>query len=158
MNSKPADGLGTQVRRLLELLDGDVEAVYREMLPGYLPRYTPVMKALAGGESQSIKTIAAQSSISHSAASQTIARMSEEGLVTTAPDSDRRNRLVSLTPAGKRLLPRLREVWRGADRAAASLDRALPHPLSRLLGAAIEELEGRPFRSRMEHAMKDKKS
>ena len=44
--SKQADGLGTQLRRLLELLDGDVEAVYKEHVPGYVPRYAPIMKAL----------------------------------------------------------------------------------------------------------------
>ena len=60
MSNRSADGLGTQLRRLLELLDGDLERIYREDHPFYTRRFTPVMKALAGGSYLTIKEIAAR--------------------------------------------------------------------------------------------------
>ncbi|MEO1252547.1 MAG: MarR family transcriptional regulator [Pseudomonadota bacterium] len=149
MTQKPADGLGTQLRRLLELLDGDVEAIYRQDHPFYTPRYTPVMKALSAGERLSIKDIAARSSISHSAASQTISRLVDHGLVELMADTDKRARIVTLTKKGKDLAPWLEERWRATARAADALDRELSHPLSQLLAEAIEALEKRPFATRI---------
>ncbi|MEM0930513.1 MAG: MarR family transcriptional regulator, partial [Pseudomonadota bacterium] len=62
MMRRTADGLGTQLRRLLELLDGELEQIYRQDHPFYTPRFTPVMKALAADEPLSIKAIAERSS------------------------------------------------------------------------------------------------
>lgn len=162
MNIKKADGLGTQIRRLIELLDGDVEAIYQQNLPNdapeYVPRYTPIMKALASGEPTSIKTIAAQSSISHSAASQTMSKMKQLGLVDTRVDVDSRYRLVYLTAAGEKLLPALQQQWQATTKAAIQLDRELPYPLSQMLEEAIEHLEAKPFKNRIEDMMKQPKS
>ena len=156
--NRPADGLGTQVRRLIELLDGDVEAIYHDQLPGYVPRYTPIMKALAEGTPRSIKWIAQQSSISHSAASQTIARMTKLGIVRSQPNRDRRSRLIRLTAKGADMLPPLQKQWRATQRAADALDRELTYPLSELLAEAIERLEAKPFRNRVETGLKRTKS
>ncbi len=147
---KPADGLGTQLRRLLELLDGDLEVLYREEHPFYVPRYTPVMKALAVQEPLTIKDIAARSSISHSAASQTITRMVDLELVELAVEGDRRYRTVRLSPDGRALLPWLQERWQATQRAAGQLDRELTHPLSQLLAEAISKLENTPFKERIQ--------
>lgn len=149
MKSRSADGLGTQVRRLIELLDGDVERVYRQEHPHYVPRFTPVMKALKAEGRLTIKDIAARSSISHSAASQTVSRMRDLGLVSLAVDGDRRSRCVALTRQGKKLLPWLERRWRATTLAARQLDKELSFPLSELLAEAIEQLEQRPFRDRI---------
>lgn len=148
-SEKPADGLGTQLRRLLELLDGDVEAIYNELAPGYIPRYTPIMKALSSGEPLSIKEIAERSSVSHSAASQTISKMTREGLVATQVDEDNRYRSVTLTEQGQELLPLLRKQWQATNKAADALDRELKHPLSEVVAEAIEKLEQKSFRDRI---------
>lgn len=110
MTKRPADGLGTQLRRLIELLDGDLEAVYRNDGFGYRPRYTPVMKALSDHPDRSIKDIAARSSISHSAASQTVSKMMAEGLVEQSIGADSRERLISLASKGRALLPDRKSV------------------------------------------------
>ena len=149
MNAKNANGVGTQLRRLLELMDGEVEAIYREEHPFYAPRYTPIMKALADGERLTIKAIAKRSSVSHSAASQTITRMVEHGLVALSAAEDKRSRIVELTEAGKALLPWLEGRWNATTRAAEALDRELPYPLSVLLSQAIAALEDEPFRARI---------
>ncbi|MEM1105857.1 MAG: MarR family transcriptional regulator [Pseudomonadota bacterium] len=144
-----ADGLGSQLRRLLELLDGELEAVYREEHDFYVPRFTPVMKALAAGDALTIKEIAAYSCVSHSAASQTVSKLAGHGLVALACDTDRRSRRVSLTRKGRDLLPWLSKRWAATQAAADGLDAELDHPLSGLLAQAIAHLEARPFSQRI---------
>jgi hypothetical protein len=40
--------LGTQLRQVLELLDGAVAEVYQDLgMPGFRPRYTPILRVLA---------------------------------------------------------------------------------------------------------------
>ena len=97
MKTKSADGLGTQLRRLVQLLDGDLEQIYRRDGFGFRPRYTPVMKVLSNKNHRTIKDIASFSSISHSAASQTVSRMMADGFVEQQIGEDGRERLISLT-------------------------------------------------------------
>lgn len=149
MSKKSADGLGTQIRRLVELLDHDVEAVYREAHPTYTPRFTPIMKALAAGNEITVKEIAERSSVSHSAASQTISRMKSLGFVELKSGADGRRRLVSLTEQGRSLIPWLKQRWAATQAAATELDKQLTYPLSSLLDEAIELLEQRPFKDRI---------
>lgn len=149
MSMKPADGLGTQLRRLLEMLDGELEGIYRAAHPFYTPRYTPVMKALEKHPQLTIKQIAELSSVSHSAASQTVSKLAEHGLVELTPDTDRRNRKVSLTSEGQRLLPWLSRHWQATAAAERELDRELSHPLGALLQQALEQLQARPFSERV---------
>ena len=75
-------GLGTQLRHLLELLDGAVQAAYVEAGIATRPRYTPVFKALAEEEPCTLGQIASAAGITQPAATQTIALMVKDGLVT----------------------------------------------------------------------------
>lgn len=151
MTRMRADGLGTRLRRLLELLDGDLEAVYAHDGVDYRPRYTPVMKALVDGEARTIKEIAAQSTVSHSAASQTVSRMLSEGLLTQLVGEDARERRISLSQHGRALLPVLELRWTATQRAADRLESEIGMPLAQALEAAIRALESRPFRERVLH-------
>jgi DNA-binding MarR family transcriptional regulator len=141
--------LGTRLRRLLELLDGDLEALYAETMPGYRPRYTPIMKALADGRARTIKTIATQACVSHSAASQTVSRMTAEGLLQPEVGEDARERMIRLSERSLALLPRLRAQWGQTDKAARQLEDEIAAPLSAIAGAAIRALEERSFRERI---------
>lgn len=149
MNNKSADGLGTQLRRLLELLDGDLEAIYRQDGFGFRPRYTPVMKALSNQPDRTIKQIAVLSSISHSAASQTVSKMAVAGLIEQKVGKDSRERLINLTKHGRELLPLLESRWQATQRAADHLDTELSAPLSQVLAEAILLLTDRPFATRI---------
>lgn len=141
-------GLGTRLRRLLELLDGDLEGVYAEIAPGYRPRFTPVMKALRHGP-LTIKAIAGMSGVSHSAASQTVSRMVRDGWVAYQVGDDARERLIRLTDTGKAALPVLEAQWARTDRAAQGLEAEIAAPLGAVVSAAIRALESRPFRDRI---------
>ena len=74
MMAAGSPGLGTQLRHLLELLDGDLERLYNEDIPGFRPRYAPVVRVLREREGRTIKEIASEAGISHSAVSQTVAQ------------------------------------------------------------------------------------
>jgi DNA-binding MarR family transcriptional regulator len=142
-------GLGTRLRRLLELLDGDLEGHYAETIPGYRPRFTPIVKALADGTARTIKSVAAQSGVSHSAASQTVTLMLAEGLLRHEVGQDARERMIRLSEKGAALLPQLQAQWRRTDQAARALEAEIGLPLSEAAAAAIRALETRPFRDRI---------
>jgi DNA-binding MarR family transcriptional regulator len=148
--------LGTLLRHLTELLDGAVEDAYRALSLDYRPRYTPVMRALLAHGPASIRAISQRAGISHSAVSQTVAQMARHGLVALRPGGDARERIVALTPAGESIVPALRRQWEATEAAARTLDDELTMPLTALLREAIEALERRPFRERLQRARSSK--
>jgi DNA-binding MarR family transcriptional regulator len=146
-------GLGTQLRHLIELLDGAVEQSYVEVGLDYRPRYTPVMRVLAEQPSATIGELAALACLTQPAATQTVALMVKKGLLTVAACGvDGRQRVVRLSAAGVALLPRLRVCWQATKSAADSLDADLEFPLSACLEQAIAVLETRSFGARIRDA------
>ncbi len=146
-------GLGTQLRHLIEMLDGAVEASYMEAGLNYRPRFTPVMRALIAEEPLTIGQIAALARITQPAATQTVALMMKEGLLTTSTaKSDGRKKLIRLGEAGRLMLPQLQQCWRATTMAAASLDADLPYPLSDLMAEAISALGDESFGDRIRAA------
>jgi DNA-binding MarR family transcriptional regulator len=146
-------GLGTQLRHLLDLLDGAVERAYVVAGLRYRPRYTPVMRALIAKEPCLIGEIADAARITQPAATQTVALMLKEGLLIAEPGPvDGRQRLIRLSPRGRALLPKLRVCWQATQMAADHLDASLPRPLSQVLDEAIGALAADPFQRRIENA------
>jgi DNA-binding MarR family transcriptional regulator len=146
-------GLGTQLRHLIDLLDGAVSAAYEEAGIAYRPRYTPVMRALEHGQPHTIGQIADAAGITQPAATQTVALMLKEGLLSASPgEKDARQKLIRLSEQGQALLPRLRQCWQATRAAADSLDRDMPYPLSQALAQAIAALQAQPFGERIRQA------
>jgi MarR family transcriptional regulator, organic hydroperoxide resistance regulator len=146
-------GLGTQLRHLIELLDGAVEAAYVSAGVETRPRYTPVFRALAEREPSTIGDIAAVAGITQPAATQTIALMIKDGLVSARPaPDDARQRLVRLTKKGRDLFPKMQACWAATTLAAESLDRDAPLSLSEALAGATAALQTEPFEQRIEKA------
>ncbi len=149
-------GLGTQLRHLTDLLDGAVAEAYKKDGLTYRPRYTPVMRALVADGPGSVTQIAQTSGITQPAATQTIALMIREGLLSAEPSAtDNRQKLIRITPYGCRQLPRLEACWNAATAAANSLDADLPFPLSELLDLAIHALAKQTFAERIDSARQD---
>ncbi len=142
-------GLGTLLRHLIDLLDGDVEKVYREQGLDCRSRFTPVIRHLESAGPSSIRQIAVASGLTHSAISQTITEMLKKGLVESIPGEDARERIISFTPAGEALLPKLHSVWEGIWAAADELSRDIEAPLGQVLARAIQAVTRRPFRDRI---------
>jgi len=146
----PAELLGTRLRRLLDLLDGDVAAVYADLgLDGFRPRFTPIVRVLAASGPSSIRELAHATGVTHSAASQTVTQMAKQDLVMLTPGQDARQRIVRLTPRAVQLLPTLDAEWAATSAAARELDVELSFPLSQLLDEALRALRRRPLRQRI---------
>ncbi|GAA3435846.1 MarR family winged helix-turn-helix transcriptional regulator [Kutzneria kofuensis] len=145
-------GLGTRLRHLIELLDGDVAIVEEELgLTGFRPRYAPFLRTLATLGPSTIRDLAKAVEVTHSAASQTITQMDRQGLVSLSPGTDARQRIVDLTPRTRALLPKLEQAWQAAEAAGRELDAELPYPLSEVVIAATEALRRKPLRDRIRH-------
>ncbi|MEU7178057.1 MULTISPECIES: MarR family transcriptional regulator [Streptomyces] len=142
--------LGTRLRQLLDLLDGDVAAVHADLgLTGFRPRFTPVVRALAASGPATIRELARAVGVTHSAASQTVAQMVTAGLVASTPGRDARQRIVRLTPRAESLLPALDAEAAATTAAAAEFEAELSFPLSRLVEEALDALHRRPMRQRI---------
>jgi DNA-binding MarR family transcriptional regulator len=147
-----APGLGTQLRHLIELLDDGVSRANDYANLNYRPRYTPVMKALAGGRALTIGQLADAARISQPAATQTVALMARDGLVDVAAgEADARQRVVELSAQGRALLPRLQRAWQATDGAAAGLD--AESGLLAAVSAALAALDRQPFAQRIAAAL-----
>jgi DNA-binding MarR family transcriptional regulator len=145
--------LGTRLRHLLDLLDAGIDGVYVDLgLPGFRPRFTPIVRLIAAAGPMSIRDIATAIGVTHSAASQTVAQLAKEDLVSLATGDDARQRIVSLTEKARQLLPTLDAEWAATTRAATAFEAELSYPLSQLVGEAIELLRQRPMRQRIADA------
>jgi DNA-binding MarR family transcriptional regulator len=146
----PEELLGTRLRHVLETLDGAVADVYRDLgMPGFRPRYTPIIRILAADGPQSIRDLANATSVTHSAASQTVAALARDGFVELRPGQDARQRIVHLTPTAQAVLPVLDREWTATTAAARELEAELPYPLSDLLTAIMAALTRRPMHERI---------
>lgn len=144
---------GTQLRHLIELLDGAVSKSYEEAGLAYRPRYTPIMRTLMASEPASIGAIAEAAGITQPAATQTVALMVKDGLVKVeASAGDARQKMISLSAEGRALVPALQRCWQATAVAAASLEADLPFSLTDVLAAAIEALDTKPFGERIREA------
>lgn len=143
-------GLGTRLRHLLELLDGDIAKFYADLgMAEFRPRFVPFVRAIAADGPSPIRDLARAVGVTHSAASQTVSQMAKQGLVTLETGADARQRIVHLTPRARSLLPTLNAEWAATVAAGAEFDAELPLPLGELVEAAILALQRRPFRERI---------
>ena len=156
--SLSATGLGTQLRRLLAHLDGEVQHAYDRLGVPFRPRFYPVVQLLLDVESAGINEIASLTGVSQPAATQTVNDMKKSGIMEAGPGRDRRSRAVRLTPEGRSLAARLGPIWQAVGTAAAGLDRELPIPLSTLVAAALEALERQPFGERIATQLKEERT
>ncbi len=144
---------GTQLRHLIELLDGAVGAAYEAAGLDYRPRYTPVMRSLMAKEPATIGFIAEAAGITQPAATQTIALMIKDGLVSVeASPTDARQKMIRLTQMGRDLIPALQTCWKATAIASESLEADLPFSLSEVLDSAIHALAEKPFGARIRDA------
>ena len=146
-------GLGTQLRHLIELLDGSVGRIYDQAGLQYRPRYTPVMRALRQSRPLTVGQIAEIAGITQPAVTQTVGLMVKDGLVHSRPGLiDGRQSLIDLTSKGARLLPKLETFWEATTLAASELEADLPFPLAQTIESAIRALTEKPFEARIGEA------
>lgn len=138
------------VRLLLESMNSEIAAVYAAHgVQGVPPRFSLVLIRLAALGPLTIRALAKEVEVTHSAMSQTVAAMRRDGLVASAPGEDARTRLITLTDRGRELVPFLEAEWWATEAAVAELEAEVPYPLSQVVADLSAALERRPFRERV---------
>lgn len=124
---------------MLRRFDAEIEEVYVDAgLDGVSSRHVLPVVRLAHTGSLTIRDLARECGVTHSAMSQTVAAMTRTGLVaTTAHPRDGRARLVGLTERGHAVAALGQAEWRATEAAIAELEAETDHPLSR----AVADLE-----------------
>ncbi|GAA1834404.1 helix-turn-helix domain-containing protein [Pseudonocardia ailaonensis] len=139
------------LKNLLEHMGSAIDELYaRRGVEGVRPRYSMALIRLHHQGSLSVKELAAQVRVTHSAMSQTVTAMRREGLVDTSPGADARTREVALTAKGRALVPFLEAEWRATEAAFDEIDAALPYRMTQVIRDMEAALAARPFVDRIE--------
>jgi len=136
--------------RVLGELDDGIAAAYAELgIEGVRPRFSMALMFLDSEGPMTIRRLADECGVTHSAMSQSVTQMRSAGLVQSAPGPDARSRLVRLTPAGRAVVPALRAEWAATEAALADLEDELPYPPSRVADDLRAALDRRAFSARV---------
>jgi MarR family transcriptional regulator, organic hydroperoxide resistance regulator len=153
VRQKGAAAFGTRLRRLSERLDRQVQALYRAHESGFQPRWFAVVGLLAERGTSSVGELANLLGITHAAVSQLRGELIAAGLVRTRPDpADKRRQLLELSPHGKRLVTRLRPLWRSIAAATDGLVAEAAPGLLDALARIEDALENRSIAERVQAA------
>lgn len=150
--------LGTLLRSLIDQLDPAVERAYEDLGLAYRPRFTPVVRILRESGSARIKEVAQRCGLSHSALSQTVSKMTEEGWISVSPGEDARERVLKLTKKAERAYPALERQWSITALAADSLSIDIGISLEEVLKRALQALDEKSFDARLLEARETNRS
>lgn len=141
------------LRLLLTDMDDDIARLYAERgIGGVRPRFSMALIRLHHRGPLTIRDLAAEVEVTHSAMSQTITAMRREGLVESTPGADARTRTVTLTAQGRALVPFLEDEWRATEAAYAALEAELPYALTQVVRDMAAALRQQSFHERiLEH-------
>jgi DNA-binding MarR family transcriptional regulator len=138
------------LRELQAAMDADLAKLYDERgIAGVRPRFSMALIRLSRRGDQTIRQLADQLGVTHSAMSQTVSAMRRDGLVRTRSGADARTRQVGLTARGRALVPFLEAEWRATEQAVAELEGEIPYPLSDVVRDMAAALARRSFHDRV---------
>lgn len=144
---------GTQLRHLLEICEAGVALSYRDAGINYIPRYTPVLRALLAQEPLTVGGIAAAARMTQPAVTQTVALMVQDGLLMAKRGTDdARQRLIRLTRKARTMVPTIQSCWDETAAAHWAFEDEIGVPLSQYLDVAIAALEKRSMAARIADA------
>jgi DNA-binding MarR family transcriptional regulator len=144
------------LRLLFDAMEEDIAQLYAERgVEGLRPRFVLPLLRLHHEGPMTIRELATTLEVTHSGASQTVAAMRRDGLVTSRPGRDARSRLVDLTDRARSLVPLLDAEWRATEQAVAELEEEVPYPLTRVVRDIEQALARRSFRSRIAARLPD---
>lgn len=147
------------LREMLAEMDADIGRLYAARgVTGVRPRFSMALIRLYHRGPMTVRELAEQIDVTHSAMSQTVTAMRAEGLVETAPGRDARTRDVTLTEWGRDLVPFLEAEWRATERAFAELEAELPYPLTRVVEDMTAALRRRSFLDRITSTLDEQSS
>lgn len=134
-------------------MDDEIARVYAERgISGVRPRFVMPLVRIHHRGATTIRQLADELNVTHSAMSQTASALQKEGLLRATRGADGRTRELELTDRGRELVPFLEAEWRSTERALAELESEVPYPLSRVVRDLEQALARRSFHDRiLEH-------
>ncbi len=121
--SKGGAALGARLRRASELIDRDATRVHATLGVEFEQRWFGVLNQLVINRTMTVTDLAQTLRITRASISQTRQSLEEAGLVTSHDHpTDARQRILSLTAKGRKLVDRLASLWHAMDVAARELD------------------------------------
>lgn len=108
-------GLGTRMRRLIEMLTNGMERVYAEQGIEFRTGHFYALYAIVERGPLTINEIASLAGFSHSAVSQTIKKLISLGVFETRATDDGRQKSVHLTAHGEYVVKKLKPTWAAVE-------------------------------------------
>lgn len=131
-------------------MDDEIARVYAERgISGVRPRFVMPLVRVHHRGAMTIRELANELNVTHSAMSQTVSALQKEGLLHARRGADGRTREVELTERGQELVPFLESEWRATERALADLESEVPYPLSQVVRDLEQALARRSFHDRV---------
>ena len=115
-------GFGSRLRRLVDRLDRDVTALYRDAGLGFEPRWYAVFTALLVDGPATVGELAQRLGVTHAAVSQVRSALLAEGLIVSHADaSDGRRHVLAISAKGAALAVQLKPLWDAINNATAAI-------------------------------------
>jgi DNA-binding MarR family transcriptional regulator len=136
---------------LLRRLDEEIVQVYVDAgIPDFRSRFTMPLVRLSRLGPMSIKALAAECGVTHSAMSQSVTEMRKAGLVASVPDpADGRAKLIELTEKAHAIVALGEAEWAATEAVLEELESETPYPMSRVVRDLEAALERRGFTERL---------
>ncbi len=128
--------MGSRLRRLSDYIMQEGTEIYKSHRIDFDPKWFPVYYLLSTNDHLSITEIADQLGVSHPAVIKNAKELEKIGYLESVQDkADKRRRLLSLSPSGRRLLPEMQIVWKDI---AGSFSEVIQAQNEHLLKAVME--------------------
>ncbi len=122
--------LASRLRRVLDEIQRQGKRIYSELGIDFEIRWFSVFHFLANNPESTITDIARSLNLQHPSVIQVVNEMIKLGLLQSKSDSnDRRCRLVSLAPKGRKLFKKLQPVWKAFEDAGREIVREMDNDL-----------------------------
>ena len=113
---------GSRLKRLGESFISDVNKIYKSQNIQFDASWFPVFYILSQKEEVSIKEIADDLNVSHSAISQLITNLQQKGLIKSVVSKiDARHKAITFTTKGEKLLTKIQPVWNALQQSMEQL-------------------------------------
>ncbi len=113
---------GSRLKRLGDTFINDINKVYKDHKIDFDASWFPVFYILSKKKEISIKEIADELKVSHSAISQLTSSLQEKGLIkSVVSKKDARHKAITFTAKGEKLLQKIKPVWNALEKAMNEL-------------------------------------
>ncbi|MTI31494.1 MarR family winged helix-turn-helix transcriptional regulator [Xanthovirga aplysinae] len=131
---------GTRLKRLSDKFLTDVSKIYQSQGIKFEPSWFPIFFLLDKKQKSTLKTLAEELEVSHSAISQMVNTLEKKELLKVVVDEeDKRQKWITFSPKGRDILERVKPIWIALEDAMKELFSMGKN--SPVLLSALEEVE-----------------